>query len=127
MIYYRLLIGSYHFRRGNPISGEILTLDDVARILKQSDEGVRKLLSTGALPGRQIGDDWYVSHRQLVEYIEQGPAAPPARPKPSGQVIAFGNDWECASCHTKNDAEHVECKMCKAVRLTPLMGYVRRK
>ena len=92
-----------------------------------SDEAVRKLLSSGALPGRKIGDDWYVSHRQLVDYIEQGPTAPRARPKPQGDVVAFSHDWECASCHTKNDAENVECKMCKAIRVTPLMGYIRRK
>ncbi len=113
-------------REGQAISNEILTTEDVAAILKQTPEQVHKLLGSGALPGRRIGGAWYVSHRQLLAYIEQGDAASPAKPKPKGAVLPFTHDWECESCHTKNDAERVECKMCGAARVTPLMGYMRR-
>ena len=109
---------------------EILTAAEVAKLLDLDLEVVAHLFEDGSLPGRRIADQWYVSRRQLVEFIEQGalpvrsgatvkPMPPYFRPK----VDVSDNSWECSACGRRNPVERVICVVCKSPRMVPLMSY----
>lgn len=112
---------------------DILTIEDVAGVLKQDCASVRVMFEEGVLPGKRIGSQWYISRRRLVEFIEQGlepappPKAPPARDRP-GTIFgrAAGNAWVCETCGAKNSAERVACSECKGIRNIPLINYIPR-
>ena len=93
-------------------------------MLKQSESTILELLESGTLPGRRVGDAWYVTRRQLLTYIE-GDQAPP-RPKSTlggePNILPFG-EWRCTRCNTLNSVDHVECSGCRAARMVPLMGF----
>ena len=115
-----------NWKRGALIDTDILTVEDLVDILKQSRESIIKLLESGALPGRRVGDAWYVTKRQLVAYIEGDEPEPVKKktvPPAEGNILPFGGDWKCMRCATVNDVERVECSDCGAARMTPLMGF----
>jgi excisionase family DNA binding protein len=45
-------------RTGVPADLEVLTLAEAAAYLRLDKKQVRQMVQQGALPGRQIGDDW---------------------------------------------------------------------
>src|SRR4029077_19175426 len=45
-------------RTGVPADLEVLTLAEAAAYLRVDEKQVRQMVQQGALPGRQIGDDW---------------------------------------------------------------------
>jgi len=107
-----------------PMDPDILSTDDVSRLLKQDAAHVLQLFQEGVLPGRRIGAEWYTSRRQLVAFIEGGPEAeapppPTAKPLPARPA----NTWMCDACNTLNDPETVACRVCREPRNTPLMNY----
>ena len=110
---------------------EILDADDVARILGQDPNVVENLFESGSLPGRRIADRWYVTSRQLLDFVEHGPkpVQHPAKRKPpapysQSRVNLADNSWECSACESRNPVERVECAVCKTPRMVPLMGYL---
>jgi len=113
---------------------DILSVADVAAELKMRPSEVLKLFQSGEIPGRRIGERWYLTRRQLIDYIEHGEAAP-AKPPPSPMSATtltknFPNapradhSWVCEHCHCVNDAERVSCQDCARPRLAPLINYV---
>lgn len=116
---------------------EILPLEGLAKALGLSSDDARMLLESGELPGRKIGDRWYTTRKQLVEYIEGGAAksAPPSPQAPastpstspvasSTRAPRADGAWVCGSCHCLNSPERVECLDCGAARLGPLINYM---
>lgn len=113
-------------RRVTPIDADILTVADLAATLKQPEEKIRELLESGALPGRKVGDAWYVTRRQLLAYIE-GDDLPRPKPALGGEpnILPFG-EWRCNRCDTMNDVDRVECSACHATRMVPFLGFRRK-
>lgn len=110
---------------------EIMTLEEVAEALRCDPQQVRVLLEAGQLPGRRIGTAWYVSRRQLMAHIE-GPgdarASTPvpvqaAQPAKLPVRHAKAGTWPCPVCSAENSPEYVQCLVCGAVRLSPLVNY----
>lgn len=57
-----------------------LTLREAAKLSKRSAVTLRMQLSKGRLPGRKEGRDWFVTERDLVNYLETlGPAGRPTK------------------------------------------------
>ena len=110
---------------------DIMTLEDVARELKQPQATIRELFENGVMPGRKIGDTWYLSRRQLMAFIEgrstAGEHSAPPNPASSPRPATGRRDqsWTCTKCHSDNEVQFAECPLCGAVRDTPLIGYIR--
>lgn len=49
---------------------ELLTLEDVSRILKVSEYTIRKYISQGKLEGVRVGGRWRVRQEALRNYVE---------------------------------------------------------
>ena len=109
---------------------EILSAAEVGKLLDLDPTVVASLFEDGSLPGRRVAGRWYVSRRQLVEFIEQGalpnqsfaahkPMLAPFRPK----LDVADNSWECGACGVRNSVERVLCAVCKHPRTVPLMSY----
>lgn len=117
---------------------EILSAKKVAEILQQDGKDVEDLFAQGLLPGRRIGQQWYTTRRQLLDYIE-GRIETPATPKPSPKTplhdharislrpVRPVNSWNCGRCGILNDVEQAECKVCGEPRDVPLMGYIPKR
>ena len=125
------LFGALSWRNGGKgglIDTDILTVADLAATLKQPEEKIHELLESGTLPGRRVGDAWYVTRRQLLAYIEGADVRAP-RPKSTlggkPNIFPFG-EWRCTSCDKLNGIERAECAECGAVRRTPLMGFRKK-
>lgn len=109
------------------MESEIMSAKDVAEVLQQDLDSVAQLFESHSLPGRKIGLHWYTTRRQLVEFIE-GQIAPALPEKAAAAPLLprarrAPNAWTCAGCGAKNDPERVMCRVCKAVRETPLINY----
>lgn len=52
--------------------GDILNSSDICKLLGLSICHVRRLLSSGQLPGLKIGARWYVPKSELERYLEKG-------------------------------------------------------
>lgn len=108
---------------------EILSIADASQLLSLPEDEVERLLVAGELPGRRIGDHWFIARRRLLQFIaEGGPAHAPLAPVhlPAGndlpeRILTPG--WRCRTCGERYGPEIAECPACGAVRNTPLMGY----
>lgn len=47
--------------------GDILSVDDMSRLLKRTNDTVTKLCREGRLPAVQIGKSWYVKKEDFAE------------------------------------------------------------
>ncbi|MBI2434950.1 MAG: helix-turn-helix domain-containing protein [Candidatus Hydrogenedentes bacterium] len=112
---------------------DILSIKDVAEILKQDEPSVVRLFEEGALPGTRIGGLWYISRRLLVECVEGNKPPPPVeRPvRPALRALPRSkrppNAWTCTKCGAMNDAERVVCRVCREERITPLVNYIPKR
>ena len=50
---------------------DVLTGDEVARLLRVSRDTVYRLAARGELPGRKIGRIWRFQRRSIEEYLSQ--------------------------------------------------------
>jgi excisionase family DNA binding protein len=51
---------------------DILTVPQTARALQVSQNTVRRLLMTGAIKGRHVGQQWRIPRAWLVQFINEG-------------------------------------------------------
>lgn len=51
---------------------EVLTADQVARVVSASPAQVRRWAAQGVIPGRQLGSRWRFSKTQLEQLIREG-------------------------------------------------------
>ncbi len=52
--------------------GDLMTASEVAQVVQQSPQTVRRLMATGQLPACRIGTRWYTPKTRLVEFVERG-------------------------------------------------------
>ncbi|MFR1166429.1 MAG: helix-turn-helix domain-containing protein [Adlercreutzia equolifaciens] len=52
--------------------GDLMTVSDVAEVLRQSGQTVRRLMASGRIPAVKIGSRWYTPKSRLVEFVEEG-------------------------------------------------------
>lgn len=52
--------------------GDLMTASDVAEVLRQSGNTVRRLMASGQIPAVKIGSRWYTPKSRLVEFVERG-------------------------------------------------------
>lgn len=55
---------------------EVLTLGETAAFLRVPEEAVLALVSKDTLPGQQIGGEWRILKRAVVEWLRLGPHVP---------------------------------------------------
>lgn len=53
------------------IQDEVLTLEEVATLLKVSETTVYQLTRSGVLPARKVGREWRFLRRRLLEWLAQ--------------------------------------------------------
>jgi excisionase family DNA binding protein len=63
------VIGRHAFR---PFEPDVLTLEEVAELLSVEPDAVAELASSGALPGRRIGEAWRFARSAVLEWLSQG-------------------------------------------------------
>lgn len=111
---------------------DILSVSDVADILKLPQEEVAELFQEGHIPGRRLGRAWFTTRRQLIAYIEG------AHPEPGlSQTTSYAppqtidpnifHNWECDVCHTRNPPERVECANCRRERIGHMINFFPNK
>lgn len=49
---------------------DLLTTEEVAAILRKSDQVIRRMFGSGELPAVRIGHRWYMPKARLLEIIE---------------------------------------------------------
>ena len=108
---------------------EILTIADASELLSLSEGEVEQLLSDGELPGRRVGNHWFLSRQRLLQFIA-GDSPKSASPRPvaaeSPKTLppkVLAPNWRCESCQEVHPPELVECPRCGAARNTPLVGF----
>ncbi len=52
-------------------TGEILTVKEVANLLKTSRQQVRKMIASGELPAVKVGREWRITMERLVEFLDE--------------------------------------------------------
>jgi len=76
------------------MADEILTLTDVARLLKVADKTVYRFAQRGELPGFKVGGQWRFRRQDLEAWIEQrrvgGQTLSSAAPTRSTPRVATG-------------------------------------
>lgn len=50
---------------------EILTVKELARILKTTRQQVRKMIRSGEIPAVKVGREWRIPREYLNEFIEE--------------------------------------------------------
>lgn len=50
---------------------EILTVKELARILKTTRQQVRKMIRSGEIPAVKVGREWRIPREYLKEFIEE--------------------------------------------------------
>ena len=50
---------------------EMLTAEEVARMLRLTEDSVTRLLRQGKLPGVKIAGSWRITRKELQEYLEE--------------------------------------------------------
>ena len=63
-----LTVGRHSFLPAEP--PEVLTLEEVADLLKVDREVVAALAESGDLPGRQVGEEWRFARRAVLDWLE---------------------------------------------------------
>ena len=52
-----------------PVDAEVLTLEQAAMLLQTTDDAVRDLVGSGALPGREVGGEWRFSRAAILAWL----------------------------------------------------------
>jgi excisionase family DNA binding protein len=69
----QLSVGRVEVSGGSEIRAEeVLTLEEVAALLKVSPEAVRSHAEEGALPGRRFGKDWRFARVAVLAWLAEG-------------------------------------------------------
>ncbi len=50
---------------------EILTVKEVACLLKTTGQQVRKMIASGELPAVKVGREWRITMERLVEFLDE--------------------------------------------------------
>jgi excisionase family DNA binding protein len=66
-------------------SEDVLTLAEVAELLRLPLEAVKACAQEGGLPGRRIGDEWRFVRSAVLDWLAEG-----ERARPSGGEAGFG-------------------------------------
>jgi excisionase family DNA binding protein len=76
----RLVVGRAEVveERGTP-GGEVLTLDEVAALLRVDREAVRARAERGELPGRRFEGEWRFARAAVQAWLVQGETIEPER------------------------------------------------
>lgn len=53
-------------------AGEVLTLEDAARLLRAEPGDVLALIEAGELPARRLGQDWRLSRTAVLAWLRDG-------------------------------------------------------
>jgi excisionase family DNA binding protein len=62
-----LTVGRHSFRPAE--QPEVLTLSEVAELLRVEPETAHALAERGELPGRRVGDEWRFARRAVLEWL----------------------------------------------------------
>ncbi len=65
----RLEMGRLEIREERRPANEVLTLDEVAALLRLPSDSVKAAAEAGALPGRQIGEEWRFSRSTVMRWL----------------------------------------------------------
>lgn len=52
--------------------GDLMTVQEVAQVVQQTPQTVRRLMAAGKIPACRIGTRWYTPKSRLVEFVERG-------------------------------------------------------
>ena len=70
---HQLAVGRLEVASGSDIPvDEVLTLEEVAALLKVSPDAVRSLAEKGELPGRRFGNDWRFARVAVLGWLADG-------------------------------------------------------
>src|SRR5213592_240101 len=67
----RLAVGRIDIREDRP-ADDVLTLDEVAALLRLPAEDVRARAEAGDLPGRRFGDEWRFGRAAVLDWLAAG-------------------------------------------------------
>jgi excisionase family DNA binding protein len=72
----RLEIGRIDIAPSLPTAtGEVLTLDELACLLRLPTEALQALAQTGELPGRRVGGEWRFARSAALQWLSEGEQA----------------------------------------------------
>jgi excisionase family DNA binding protein len=60
--------------------GEVLTLDELARLLRLPVDVVEALVTDGEIPGRRIAGEWRFARSAVLEWLSEGGSADSPKP-----------------------------------------------
>ena len=72
----RLQMGRIEINEGQDTSAEVLTLDEVAGLLRLATDVVRALAENGELPGRRVAGVWRFARSAVLLWLSGVPAEP---------------------------------------------------
>jgi excisionase family DNA binding protein len=67
----RLQVGHIEIDESPGIPAEVLTLDEVAALLRLPTEPVEALAREGALPGRQVAEEWRFARSAVLSWLSR--------------------------------------------------------
>lgn len=76
----QLSVGRVEVTGGSEMRGDdVLTLEEVAALLKLSPDAVRSRAEEGELPGRRFGKDWRFARMAVLAWLADGDTQKPKR------------------------------------------------
>lgn len=72
----RLEVGYAELRESGPTAGtvgpDVLTLEELAELLRVDADAVQQLAERGELPGRRLGSDWRFARAAVLAWLAEG-------------------------------------------------------
>jgi excisionase family DNA binding protein len=65
----RLPVGRADIRAAADFTPDVLTLDEVATLLRVPSDAVERRVAGGDMPGRRLGDDWRFSREAVLDWL----------------------------------------------------------
>ena len=59
------------------MTSRLLTLTDIAKVLRMAPESIREFCEQGLLPAQNVDGDWVMWADELKEWMADNPPAPP--------------------------------------------------
>ena len=82
-----LAVGRVEVASAPEIVDEVLTLEEIARLLKVPPDAVRSRAEEGELPGRRFGKEWRFARTAVLAWLADGEAQKRRRTKAPSRAI----------------------------------------
>jgi excisionase family DNA binding protein len=87
-----------------PRTIEVLTLDELADLLRLPADALLALAQAGELPGRRVGGEWRFARSAVLQWLSAGERTEPTEAEAAGAALAGAAATESTGAKAKPDS-----------------------